>query len=73
MGCQPFGGGQWEAFHSLGPGMGAGDEELGEGSDGGRVGHCRPWGQGFSPRLGGVEEGFLEEELSTLRAEGLSR
>ena len=43
-----------------------------EKTDGGSVGHCGPWGKGSSTRLGGVEEDFLEEELSTLRAEGLS-
>lgn len=34
--------------------------------------HCRPQERGSSPRLRGMEEDFLEEELSTLRAEGLS-
>jgi hypothetical protein len=72
VGCQALGGGQREAFHSYGPGTGAGDEEFGKDSDGRSVGHCGPWGKGSSPRLGGVEEDFLEEELSTLRAEGLS-
>ena len=35
--------------------------------------HGRPQERGPSPRLSGMEEDFLEEELSTLRTEGLSR
>lgn len=34
--------------------------------------HCRPQERGSSPRLRGMEEGFLEEELSMLRAGGFS-
>lgn len=33
----------------------------------------RTLGTGLLSQTGGVEEGFLEEELSTLMAEGLSR